>query len=414
MDSAKLVLAGNETAAKMVDMMKKQSIRKLGPQTQAIHGGEANRHGVNGPIVTEVVHSATFTFSSTEEMKLWAEGKNKAYIYTRYGNPTLTVAQKKIAALEGAEAAIVTSSGMAAISSSLLAALKAGDELISTAQLYGGSYRLMRDIFPNMGIKVHHVGTDLAGMEDLVNSRTKVLYVETPTNPTLRLVDIHKAVAFAKKHKLVSIIDNTFATPILQNPIALGYDMVVHSATKALAGHSDLIAGVSVGNAHWMERVRQMIIYLGGSMDPGAAYFLIRGIMTLGVRVERQCENAMAVAKFLEKHPKVERVHYPGLKSHPDHKLAKKQMRGFGGMLAFDVKGGLPAARRFCDRVRLFLLAASLGGVESLVILPIYSSHYNMSPEELRRAGVSPGTVRVSLGLEDKEDLIEDLKQALA
>lgn len=413
MDSANLVLARNRAAAKMVVIMKSKSARKLGSQTQAIHGGEPNRRGVNGPIVTEIIRSSTFTFSSTEEMKLWAEGKNKAYIYTRYGNPTLTVAQKKIAALEGAEAAIVTSSGMAAISSSLLAALKAGDEVISTAQLYGGSYRLMRDIFPNMGIKVHQVGTDLAGLENLVNARTKVLYVETPTNPTLRLVDIHKAVAFAKKHKLVSIIDNTFATPVLQNPIALGYDMVVHSATKALAGHSDIIAGVSVGNAHWMERVRQMIIYLGGSMDPGAAYLLIRGIKTLGVRVERQCENAMAVAKFLEKHPKVARVHYPGLKSHADNALAKKQMRGFGGMLAFDMKGGLPAARRFCDRVRLFLMAASLGGVESLVILPLYSSHYNMSHEELRRAGVSPGTVRVSLGLEDKEDLIDDLKQAL-
>lgn len=393
--------------------MKNTSARMPGPQTRAIHGGEPNRRGVNGPIVTEIIRSSTFTFSSTEEMKLWAEGKNKAYIYTRYGNPTLAVAQKKVAALEGAEAAIVTSSGMAAISSALLAALKNGDELISTAQVYGGTYRLMRDVFPNMGITVHQVGTDLSGIEDVVTPRTKVLYVETPTNPTLRLVDVHKAVAFAKKHNLVSIIDNTFATPVLQNPIALGYDMVVHSATKALAGHSDIIAGVAVGNAQWMERVRQMIIYLGGSMDPGAAYLLIRGLKTLGVRVERQCENAMAVAKFLEQHPKVARVHYPGLRSHADHALAKKQMRGFGSMLAFDMKGALPAARRFCDRVRLFLLAASLGGVESLVILPIYSSHYKMSNEELRRAGVSPGTVRVSIGLEDKQDLIEDLKQAL-
>jgi methionine-gamma-lyase len=393
--------------------MKNIAERKFGPQTQAIHGGEPIRHGVNGPIVTEIIRSSTFTFSSTAEMKLWAEGKNKAYIYTRYGNPTLTVAQKKIAALEGAEAAVVTSSGMAAISSSLLAALKNGDEVISTSQLYGGSYRLMRDIFPNMGIAVRQVGTDLADIETLVNSRTRVLYVETPTNPTLRLVDIHRAVAFAKKHKLVSIIDNTFATPVLQNPIALGYDMVVHSATKSLAGHSDIIAGVAVGNSDWMERVRHMVIYLGGSMDPGAAYLLIRGMKTLGVRVERQCENAMDVAKFLEGHQKVARVHYPGLKSHPDHALARKQMRGFGGMLAFDLKGGLAAARRFCDRVRLFLLAASLGGVESLVILPIYSSHYNMTNEELRRAGVSPGTVRVSIGLEDTADLIEDLKQAL-
>jgi methionine-gamma-lyase len=413
MDSANLVLARTQFAAKIAVTMKRKSTHKPGLQTQAIHAGEPNRRGVNGPIVTEIIRSSTFTFSSTEEMKLWAEGKNKAYIYTRYGNPTLSVAENKIAALEGAEAAVVTSSGMSAISSALLAALKTGDEVISTAQLYGGSYRLMRDVFPNMGITVHQVGTDLAGIEKLVSPRTKVLYVETPTNPTLRLVDIYKAVAFAKKHKLVSIIDNTFATPVLQNPIALGYDMVVHSATKALAGHSDLIAGVAVGRAAWMNRVRHMIIYLGGSMDPGVAYLLIRGIKTLGVRVARQCENAIAVAKYLERHSKVARVHYPGLPSHPDHKIAKKQMRGFGGMLAFDLKGGLPAARRFCDRVRLFLLAASLGGVESLVILPIYSSHYNMTNEELRRAGVSPGTVRVSMGLEDKEDLIEDLKQAL-
>src|SRR5262249_34952923 len=224
---------------------------------------------------------------------------------------------------------------------------------------------------------------------------------------------IHKAVAFAKKHKLVSLIDNTFATPVLQNPIALGYDMVLHSATKALAGHSDIIAGVSVGSEEWIKRVRKLIIDLGGAMDPRAGDLLIRGIQKVGVRVQRPCANAMAVAQFLEKHPKVQRVHYPGLKSHPDHELAKRQMRGFSSMLAFDMKGGLPAARRFCDRVRLFLLAASLGGVESLVILPIYSSHYNMSDEELRRAGVSPGTVRVSMGLEDKEDLTEDLKQAL-
>lgn len=385
-----------------------------GPQTRAIHAGEPNRHGVGAGVGTPISRTSTFTFSSTEEMKLWAEGKSKAYIYTRYGNPTVAIAEAKIAALEGAEAAVVTASGMAAISSALLGALKAGDELISTAQLYGGTYRLMRDEFPGMGIKVYHVGTDLAGIENLVTPRTKVLYIETPTNPTLRLVDIDKAAAFAKKHKLLSIIDNTFATPFLQNPIAHGYDIVVHSATKALAGHSDVIAGAAVGSADWMGRVRHMIIDLGGSADPEAAFLLIRGIKTLGLRVERQCENAMAVAEFLERHPKVERVHYPGLKSHPDHKIASQQMRGFGSMLAFDVKGGLPAARNFCDRVQLFLLAASLGGVESLVILPVYSSHYNMSEEELRRAGVSPGTVRVSIGLEDKEDLIEDLKQALA
>jgi len=394
--------------------MKNESQHKLGPQTRAIHGGEPNRRGVNGPIVTEIIRSSTFTFSSTEEMKLWAEGKNKAYIYTRYGNPTLSVAEKKIAALEGAEAAVVTSSGMAAISSALLAALKAGDELITTSQTYGGTYRLLRDVFPNMGITVRHVGNRSRGHRKSRYAAVRRFFMsKRPRIPRFASSTFKKQWTSPRKHKLVSIIDNTFATPVLQNPIALGYDMVVHSATKALAGHSDIIAGVAVGNSDWMERVRHMIIYLGGSMDPGAAYLLIRGIKTLGVRVERQCENAIAVAKFLERHPKVARVHYPGLKSHADHKLAAKQMRGFGSMLAFDMKGGLPAARRFCDRVRLFLLAASLGGVESLVILPIYSSHYNMTNEELQRAGVNPGTVRVSIGLEDKEDLIEDLKQAL-
>jgi methionine-gamma-lyase len=394
--------------------MKNTNSRTRGAQTNAVHAGEGNKHGVGVGVGTPIARTSTFTFSSTAEMKLWAEGKSKAYIYTRYGNPTLAIAEQKIATLEGAEAAVVTASGMAAISSALLGALKCGDELISTAQLYGGTYRLMRDVFGDLGIKVHHVGTDLAGIEELVNSRTRVLYVESPTNPTVRLVDVEKAAQFAKKHKLISIIDNTFATPLLQQPIKLGYDIVVHSATKALAGHSDVIAGVAVGNKKWMERVQHMVIYLGGSMDPEAAYLLNRGIKTLGLRVRKQCENAMAVARFLEKHPKVGRVFYPGLPSHPDHKLAKRQMRGFGSMLAFDMKGGLPAARRVCDRVRLFLLAASLGGVESLVVLPLYTSHYNMSAEELKRGGVTPGMVRVSIGIEDAEDLIADLQQALA
>jgi methionine-gamma-lyase len=388
--------------------------RKAGPQTLAIHAGEPARHGVNTGVGTSICRSSTFTFSSTQEMKEWAEGKNSAYIYTRYGNPTLSVAEGKIAALESAEAAVVTASGMAAISSALLGALKQGDELISTSQLYGGSYRLMRDVFPDMGITVRHVGTSLAGIESLVTPRTKVLYVETPTNPTLRLVNLERALSFAKKHKLTSIIDNTFATPALQKPVALGFDMVVHSATKYMGGHSDIIAGAAAGSRRWMDRVRHMVIYLGGSMDPGAAFLLIRGMKTMGVRVERQCANAMAVAKFLERHPRVARVHYPGLKSHPDHALARKQMKAFGSMLAFDLKGGLPAARKFCDRVQLFLLAASLGGVESLVVLPIYSSHYRMSAKELELAGVTPGTVRVSVGLEDSGDLIADLKQALA
>ena len=279
-------------------------------------------------------------------MKLWAEGKSKAYIYTRYGNPTLTVAQEKIAALEGAEAAVVTASGMAAISCALLGALKAGDELISTAQLYGGSYRLMRDIFPDMGITVHHVETDLAGMEEKLSPKTKVLYVETPTNPMLRLVDLHKAMAFAKKHKLISIIDNTFATPILQNPIAMGYDMVVHSATKALAGHSDIIAGAVAGSTEWMEHIQHMVISLGGSMDPEAAFLLIRGMKTLGLRVQRQCENAMAVAKFLEKHPAVAARALSGIEIACRSRHGQEADARVWLHAGFDLKGGLEAARR--------------------------------------------------------------------
>ena len=393
--------------------MKNKRTPVPGDATLAIHAGETS-HGVSGPVATPVIRSSTFTFSSTAEMKRWAEGKSSVYIYTRYGNPTLAVAEAKLAALEGAEAAVVAASGMAAISSALLAGLRTGDELIATRQLYGGSYRLLRDLFPRFGITVRHVESDLAGFDSLVTPSTRAFYVETPTNPTLRLVDIARAAALARRHKLLSIIDNTFASPALQKPLAAGFDLAVHSATKYLAGHSDLIGGGVAGSREWIDRVRTNIIYLGGSMDPGAAFLLIRGMKTLDVRIRRQCQTAMAVAKFLEKHPRVARVHYPGLASHPDHRLARRQMRGFGGMLAFDMKGGLSAARRFCDRVRLFLLAASLGGVESLVVLPLYTSHYKMSSRELLDAGVAPGTVRMSIGLEDPEDLIQDLRQALA
>jgi methionine-gamma-lyase len=394
-------------------MKKVAKTRRAGDATLAIHAGEPRFH-IAAPVGTPISRTANFTFASTKELKRWAEGKSSAYIYTRYGNPTLAIAEQKIAALEGAEAAVVTASGAAAISSALLAVLRAGDELIATRQLYGGTYRLLRDTLPRFGIVVRHVDSDLAGIERLVSPRTKALYIETPTNPTLRLVNLEKAAAFAKEWDLVSIVDNTFASPVLQKPLAMGFNLVVHSATKVLAGHSDVVAGVAAGSAVLIERVRENVIYLGGSMDPAAAFLLIRGLKTLGIRVERQCDSALLVAKYLAGHHKVARVHYPGLTSHPNYQLAKRQMRGFGTMLAFDLKDGLAAARRFCDRVRVFLLAASLGGVDSLVVLPIYTSHYKMSAAELRGAGVEPGTVRVSVGLEDPADLIEDLRQALA
>src|SRR3984893_4012060 len=392
-------------------MLKKTS--RWAIATRAIHSGET-KHGISAPVTTPIVRTSNFTFADTAEMRRWAEGTSKAYLYTRLGDPTLAVAEAKLADLENGEAALVTASGMAAISSALLTVLKSGDEIIATRQLYGGAFRLLRDILPRMGIRVHHVEADLEGVDRLVNANTRALYVETPTNPTLRLVDLKKAVGLARRHKLVSLVDTTFGSPVLQRPLDAGFDMVLHSATKYLAGHSDIIAGVAVGGREWIKKVREMMVFLGGSMDPEVAYLLIRGLKTLEVRVRRQCETAMAVARFLESHPRVARVHYPGLASHPDHRLARRQMRGFGGMLAFDLKGGLAAARRFCDRTRVFLLAASLGGVESLVVLPIYTSHYNMSLAELRGASVEPGTVRVSVALEDPADLIEDLRQALS
>ena len=286
----------------------KKPTKKWRDATAAIHGGE-EKHGVGVPVATPIARTSTFTFSSTEEMKRWAQGKSKAYIYTRYGNPTLTVAEAKLAALEHGEAALVTASGMAAISSALLAVVKTGDEVIATRQLYGGTYRLMRDVFPRLGIGVKHVENDLGGIESLVTPRTRALYIETPTNPTLRLVDLRRAVQFAKRHRLVSLIDNTFASPVLQKPLEMGFDIVLHSATKYLGGHSDLIAGAIVSSRAWIGKARQMVIYLGGSMDPGAAFLLIRGIKTLELRVRKQCDNAMAVARFLARHPKVARVH---------------------------------------------------------------------------------------------------------
>ncbi|MGE5141594.1 MAG: trans-sulfuration enzyme family protein, partial [Rudaea sp.] len=372
-------------------MQKPPKFKRRGDATLAIHAGE-ERVRVAVPVGVSIARTSNFTFASTEEMKRWAEGKSSAYIYTRNGNPTLAVAERKLAALEGAEAAVVTASGSAAISGALLALLRAGDEIIATRQIYGGSYRMMRDLFPRLGIVVRYVESDLAGIERLVSPRTKVLYVETPTNPTLRLVDLKKAAAFAREWGLVSLVDSTFASPALQKPLEFGFDLVLHSGSKYLSGHSDVIAGAAVGSAVLVREVRHTVAQLGGSMDPEAAFLLIRGMKTLSVRMERQCRTAMVLAKYLVRHPKVARVYYPGLPSHLDHSLAKRQMRGFGGMLAFDLKGGpkagLAAARRFCDRVRVFLLAGSLGGVESLVVLPAYTSHQNMSLAELRASGV--------------------------
>jgi cystathionine gamma-synthase len=254
---------------------------------------------------------------------------------------------------------------------------------------------------------------DYDALEAAIRPETRVLLSETPSNPYLRILDVERFAEIGKRRGVLTVIDSTFATPINLRPLEWGVDLITHSATKYLGGHNDLMAGFIAGRAELIDTLRDHISILGGISDPNTAYLLLRGMKTLGVRVERQSKSAMLIAKYLARHPKVARVHFPGLSSHPDHALAKRQMSRFGSMMAFDLKGGLPAARKFCDRVRIFLLAASLGGVESLAILPIYSSHYRMSIAELRAAGVEPGTVRISVGLEDPADLIEDLRQAL-
>ena len=377
----------------------------MGFATDAIHVGQEPDPST-GAIVAPIYQTSTYV---QEEL-----GKNKGYDYARTSHPNRRALERTVAKLEGGSTAYVFTSGMAAIDS-VFRLLRPGDHAIISEAVYGGVIRLTTQFLVQWGLQFSFVDTSSPEqVERSIKPNTKMIYVETPTNPTLQLVDMKKAVALARRHKLVSLIDNTFASPVLQKPLDVGFDLVVHSATKYLAGHSDLIAGAVIGSQSLLKEVRHMVVVLGGSMDPDAGYMLIRGLKTLEIRVQRQCATAMAVARFLEGHPKVERVDYPGLASHPDHSLARRQMRGFGAMMAFTLKGGLPAALRFCDRTRIFQIAASLGGVESLIVLPIYTSHFGMSSKELAAAGVDPGTVRVSVGLEAPEDLIADLRQALA
>ena len=389
----------------------KRTAGKRGMATRAVHEGET-RHRVSGPVVPPIAQSANFTFANVEEMKAWVEGRSKVDIYTRYGNPTLRVAEAKLAALEETDGALVAASGMAAITSSILSFVEAGDEIITTRSLYGGTYRFMRDMLPRFGVTVHFVENDLEDVDRFVNDRTRILYTETPTNPTLQIVDLRKAAKFAQQHDLVSMVDNTFATPIFQKPATLGFDLVLHSATKYLNGHSDLIAGAVAGRKKHLEKVRGTLIKLGGTMDPGACYLLIRGMRTLETRVRRQEANARAVARFLEKHPKVAQVHYPGLKSHPGHEIARRQMKGFGGIVSFELKEGAGAVNDFLRKTRVFSLAESLGGVTSLVEHPATMSHASMPREHREKVGITEELIRLSVGLENIDDLLDDLRQA--
>ena len=382
--------------------------------TKCVHAGE-DRHGKAASITTDIAQTSVFVLPSVEELRKINEGRSSAFMYTRFANPTTEAAEQKIAALEGAEGCVVTSSGQAATLATILALCQAGDEIVSMLDLYGGTLALLEKVFSRYGVAVKFVPfQELDHVEKYFTSRTRLIFLETPTNPTLRCADLDKLTKLAKRHNAYTVVDNTFATPILQKPLELGADVSIHSATKYLGGHSDLTAGAVAGNGELVEKIREMRKISGGALDPGASYLLIRGLKTLELRVERACRNAMKIAQALDKNSKVARVMYPGLKSHSAHELARKQMKDFGMMMAIELRGGGQAAERFIDGLQLWYLAASLGGVESTVSYPVLSSHANMPEEKLRLMDVSAATVRLSVGIEDPADLIADLEHSLA
>lgn len=388
--------------------------RRSADATRCVHSGE-DRHGKPGPLTTPVAQTSVFIIPGLDELRRYAEGDRDFYLYSRYGNPTVAAAEEKIAALEGAEAAVLTASGMSAEMIAALAACQASDEIVSMLDIYGGTMKLFEDVLARCGVKTRFIPyQDLAKAESYFTAKTRMLFLETPTNPTLRCADIAALSAIAHRHMACVVVDNTFATPILQKPLALGADIVMHSATKYLGGHSDVTAGVLVGSKKWMDRCRELMILTGGCLDPGCAYLLLRGLKTLHLRVERACHNASAIADALQRHSKVSHVYYPGLPGHTDHELATRQMADYGMMVSFELRGGEPAVDRFIKRLKVWYLATSLGGVESILSYPVLSSHIGLSAKRLKLLGVTPSTVRLSVGVEDAGDLISDLEAALA
>jgi cystathionine beta-lyase/cystathionine gamma-synthase len=348
-------------------------------------------------------------------MRRYLSGDEELYLYTRYANPTLHELEQALAALEGAEAAVVFASGMAAMATALVSRLRAGDEVLASASLYGGTTKLVRDVLPAFGVKGRLVPPgELPALGRLASSSARVVVIETPTNPSLEVVDIRAVAEAAHARGLELIVDNTFASPVLQHPLELGADLVMYSLTKSLAGHSDVMGGALLGSRPRIGPAREMLKVLGGCMDPHPAFLALRGLKTVHLRVTRQSESALAVARRFEGHPKVRRILYPGLASHPGHEVARRQMSAFGGLLSLVLDGGLPAAERFYDGLRVISRAASLGGVESVCSLPVQTSHHGYTEEQLRLAGVDPGQVRLSIGVEDVSDLIEDIERALS
>ena len=406
-------------------MKQKQSAKApLSLATRAIHGNKL--YAYKGPVSTPIYQTSTYRFETSEDAIRYAKGDPTVYVYTRYHNPTVHDVEEKLALMERGEAAALFSSGMAAITTAILAVTKPGDEIISTPALYGGTYRWFRDELPKNGITVKYVHPDhLDKIESLVTPKTTIVYLETPTNPTLDLVDIAEIVRRTRNaerrigRKILVMIDNTFASILNQDPFAYGVDVIVESATKYLGGHSDIIAGAVIGTSDFLKQVRGLAKYHGGCADPFAAFLMSRSLKTFELRVERQNESALKLATALEKNKKVNRVLYPGLPSFPKYQLARKQMAGFGGMITIEVKpsrGRSPveAAARVCDNLKIAVNAMSLGGVETLVSIPVYSSHVFMSDAELKQHGVTAGMIRISVGVEGIEDLIADFEQALS
>ena len=380
------------------------------PETESVHGGK-HLEKRNAPMAQPIYQTSTFQVTDSEQ-QLRATGTDM--FYTRYGNPTHTAVESAIAELEGADGALLFASGMCAITTSILSLVKNGNHIVAQRDIYGAVTKFLSTWLPKLGIETTFVDTvDYEQYARAIRPNTKLLYLESPTNPTLRVVDLRKAVALARQHQLITMIDSTFATPINQRPTEFGIDVVLHAGTKYLGGHTDLICGVAAGRQDLIDKIHETRTTLGGVMDPHAAFLLLRGIKTLALRVERQNESALRVAEFLAQHPKVRSVNYPFLQGHPQRALAIEQMKGGGGVLSFEVDGTAEDAKRLSEALRLFTLAPSLGGVESLVSIPVLTSHAMISAEQRQKMGVTEQLIRISVGIENTGDLIADLEQAL-
>jgi cystathionine gamma-synthase len=387
--------------------------KTAGPSTRSVHGGEA-RPKLENAVTEPIIQTATYTFADTAELADHFEGRIERQEYGRYGNPTQRVAERKLAALEGAEDGLLFSSGMAAITTTLFAMLSKGAHVVVTDDAYRRTRQFLLQILRRYGVDVSVVPAgDYDRLEGAVRQTTRLIFSESPTNPYNRILDLERVAEIGRRHRVKTIIDSTFATPINQRPLGFGIDLVVHSATKYLGGHNDLLAGVVLGGADLIAGIRDLQGVTGAVPDPFASYLLIRGLKTLALRVARQNDTAVRLAAFLAAHPKVERVHHPSLPSHPEHDIAKRQMEGFGGVVSFEIRGGLHAASRLVDACRLPRIAPSLGGVESLIEQPALMSFYELSTEERLQVGITDSLVRYAVGIEDADDLIADLRQAL-